>query len=368
MRVALVCDWFLPRQGGIELHLRDLALALRAADVDARIVTTTRGDEVVDGIPVYRVRAPLAPGSGFAFTPGALRRLGTLVRGEGFDVVHAHASVVSPIAIGGAIAARRAGLPSVLTFHSMLHRSSFLLGASESLFGWTSRGVVLTAVSSVVAEQAARWIPDASVGVLPNGVDVGFWRCTSAASVDDEIVFATAMRLSRKKRPLLLVRAFANAVRFVAGAPKMRLIVAGAGPELEPMRRLAAELGVGKSVELVGQLSRTELRTLYGRAHAFILPSERESFGLAALEARAAGLPVIAMQASGVRDFIRQGVEGLLARDETELARHVSRLALDMPFREYVRHRNATIAPPYDWSDVRALHLAMYAHAARQRG
>ena len=71
MRVALVCDWFLPRQGGIELHLRDLALALRAADIDARIVTTTRGDEIVDGIPVYRIRTPLAPGSGFAFTPGS---------------------------------------------------------------------------------------------------------------------------------------------------------------------------------------------------------------------------------------------------------------------------------------------------------
>jgi glycosyltransferase involved in cell wall biosynthesis len=368
VRVALVCDWFLPRQGGIELHLRDLALALRAADVDARIVTTTRGEEMVDGIPVYRIRAPLAPGSGFAFTPGALRRLERLVRGEGFDVVHAHASVVSPIAVAGAIAARRAGLPSLLTFHSMLHRSSFLLGASESLFGWTSRGVVLTAVSSVVAEQAARWIPNASVGVLPNGVDVAFWRAAHSSKADDEIVFVTAMRLSRKKRPLRLIRAFASAVRFVAGAPAMRLIVAGAGPEAEPMRRLAVELGVGGRVELVGQLSRADLRSLYGRAHVFILPSERESFGLAALEARAAGLPVIAMEASGVRDFIRQGVEGLLARDETELARHLSRLALDTPFREYVRHRNATIAPKYDWSDVRALHLAMYAHAARRGG
>ena len=366
MRVALVCDWFLPRQGGIELHLRDLALALRAAEIDARIVTTTRGEDIVDGIPVYRVRAPLAPGSGFAYTPGALRRIGRVIGGEGFDVVHAHASVVSPVAVGGAIAARRAGLPSVLTFHSMLHRSSFLLGASESLFGWTSRGIVLTAVSSVVAEQAARWIPGASVGVLPNGVDVGFWRGTAAPSGDGEIVFATAMRLSRKKRPLRLIRAFASAVQFVAGAPSMRLLVAGAGPEADPMRRLAAELGVGNRVELLGQLSRADLRSLYGRVHGFVLPSERESFGLAALEARAAGLPVIAMQASGVRDFIRQGVEGLLARDETELARHLSRVALDAPFREYVRHRNAMIAPQYDWSDVRALHLAMYAHAARQ--
>lgn len=367
MRVALACDWFLPRQGGIELHLRDLALSLREAGVDARIVTTTRGSDVVDGVPVHRVRTPLAPGAGFAFSPGMVVALDRLIRDEEFDVVHAHASVVSPVAFAGAIAARRAGLPSIITFHSMLHRASFLLGASEALFGWSGRGVVLSAVSSVVAEQVARWIPGASVGVLPNGLDTRFWRDVPSAPSTSEIVFASAIRLSRKKRPMRLIRAFAEAVRFVAGSPTMRLVVAGDGPERPAVRRLANELGVGDRVELAGHLSRAELRDLYARAHAFVLPSERESFGIAALEARAAGLPVIGMLASGVRDFVHQGLDGLLARDEAELSRHMSRLALDAPFREYVRHRNRTVAPPYDWADVRAMHLGLYAHAAANR-
>jgi glycosyltransferase involved in cell wall biosynthesis len=224
--------------------------------------------------------------------------------------------------------------------------------------------VVLSAVSSVVAEQVARWIPGASVGVLPNGIDAEFWRhgATSEAP-GGEVVFASAIRLSRKKRPLRLVRAFADAVRFVAGAPAMRLIVAGEGPERPAMLRAAAELGVADRVELVGQLSRADLRALYARSHTFVLPSERESFGIAALEARAAGLPVVAMLASGVRDFIRHGVEGLLAQDDAELSRHIARLALDAPFRTYVRHRNASVVAPYDWTDVRELHLAMYRHA-----
>ena len=367
MRVALVSDWFLPRMGGIELHLRDLALALRAEGVDARIVTTTRGGDLVDGVPVHRVRVPLAPVSGFAYTPGGLRVLAREITAQQFDVVHAHASVVSPVAYAGALAGARAGLPTLITFHSMLHRASFLLGASESLFRWTTGRIVLTAVSAVVANQAARWIPGASVGVLPNGIDARFWRATPRSARSDEILFVSAMRLSRKKRPLRLVRAFAESVRFVSGAPSMRLIVAGAGPERADMIRLAAELGVADRVELPGQLSRDELRSLYARAHAFVLPSERESFGIAALEARAAGLPVIGMLASGVRDFIRQGTDGLLARDAAELTRFISRLALDAPFREYVLHRNTAAAPPYDWRDVSALHLAMYARAAEYR-
>ena len=367
MRVALACDWFLPRQGGIELHLRDLALSLREGGVDARIVTTTRGAEVVDGVPVHRVRTPIAPGGGFAYSPGVVGAIDRLIRDEAFDVVHAHASVVSPAAFAAAIAARRAGLPSLVTFHSMLHRASFLLGASEALFGWSERGVVLSAVSSVVAEQVARWIPGANVGVLPNGLDTRFWRELPNAPPASEVVFASAIRLSRKKRPMRLVRAFADAVRFVAGTPAMRLVVAGDGPERGATRRLADELGIGDRVELVGHLSRVDLRALYARSHAFVLPSERESFGIAALEARAAGLPVLGMLASGVRDFIRQGLDGLLARDDAELARHISRVALDAPFRDYVRHRNRSVAPPYDWTGVRAMHLGFYAHAAGSR-
>jgi glycosyltransferase involved in cell wall biosynthesis len=368
VRVALVCDWFLPRQGGIELHLRDLALALRTLGVDARVVTTTRGPEVVDGVPVHRVRAPLAPHAGFAFTPRALARVRDVIRAEQFDVVHAHASVISPVAYAGALAGAREGAAALVTFHSMLHRSSFLLGASEALLGWSRGRILLSAVSSVVAAQAAQWIPDAGVCVLPNGIDVPWWRAAAATPrSDDEIVFASAMRLSRKKRPERLVRAFASAVRFNAGTPAMRLVIAGDGPDRHALRRLADSLDVGPMVELPGQLAREELRALYARSHVFVLPSERESFGIAALEARAAGLPVIAMLAGGARDFIVRGVDGLLVRDEHEMARAISRLAIESPFRAYVAAHNRAVPPAFDWPDVAALHLEYYGEAAALR-
>jgi len=364
VKVALVSDWFLPRQGGIELHLRDLALALRATGVDAQVVTTTQGAREVDGVPVHRVKAPLFPVSGFAFTPGGLSRLAGLIASGGFDVVHAHASVVSPAGYRGALAAARARLPALITFHSMLHRTAMALGASETLFGWSRERILLSAVSSVVAAQAARWMPDANVGVLPNGIDTAFWRALPAAPPADEFVVVTAMRLSRKKRPAELLHAFAGAVRFVAGTPPMRLVIAGEGPDRAELRRLAVELRVADRVSLPGQLSRDALRALYAGAHLFVLPSERESFGLAALEARAAGLPVVAMLASGVRDFIRQGENGLLARDHGELSRFIVRFALDPSFRGYVAHRNATVAPAFDWAQVVDAHLQLYGAAA----
>lgn len=352
--------------GGIELHLRDLALALRADGVDARIVTTTRGAEVIDGVPVHRIGVPLLPGAGVAVTPGLMGRISAVLRDDGFDVVHAHASVVSPVAYAGAMAGARAGLSSVITFHSMLYRSSLLIGASDALFGW-SRRIVLSAVSSVVAAQAVRWMPGRSVGVLPNAIDTAFWRCAHREASGADVHFVSAIRLTRKKRPLALVRAFAEAVRLVAGSPALRLTIAGDGPDRAAIARLAVELGVGDRVELSGSMSREELRAVYARAHAFVLPSERESFGIAALEARAAGLPVIAMQAGGARDFITPGVNGFLARDERELSTWIARLALDAPLRRFMTNRNLAEPSDYNWKAAVQAHHAIYEAAAVER-
>ena len=199
----------------------------------------------------------------------------------------------------------------------MLHRASFVLGASESLFGWTSRGVVLTAVSSVVAEQAARWIPGASVGVLPNGVDVAFWRGARTPSDErrDRVRHGDAsVTQEATAAPDARVRG-GRAVRRRRAA--MRLIVAGAGPDAEAMRRLGDRAGRRRPSGA--------RRTALTRPSSDRCTVERTSSSCRASASRSAWRrsrrvrPVcrsIAMQASGVRDFIRQGVDGLLARDD----------------------------------------------------
>ncbi len=84
---------------------------------------------------------------------------------------------------------------------------------------------------------------------------------------------------------------------------------------------------------------------LLAEADVFVAPAPRESFGLAALEARAAGVPVVARSQSGVADFVSPGKEGLLGRTFDELAGAVARLAGNPALRGAIAEHNRSTSP-----------------------
>src|SRR5579872_609717 len=180
MKVALVTDWYHPRVGGIELHLQDLARRLAGAGIDVVVVTPTRGDEMVDGIRVRRILAPVAPHFGFLYTRAGVRAIGDVLSDERVDVAHFHVSIVSPAALGGAAEAQRRGIPTVLTFHSIVPQTRVLARAMRTVLGtahWGSAAPVsYTAVSGRVAREVEPFTAGRPVTVLSNGVDVGFWK------------------------------------------------------------------------------------------------------------------------------------------------------------------------------------------------
>src|SRR6185312_7852985 len=96
----------------------------------------------------------------------------------------------------------------------------------------------------------------------------------------------------------------------------LRLDILGEGPAERAMRRVVRRSGMGDWVDLPGRVTPAELRARYSNADLYVAPARLESFGIAALEARAAGLPVVARSDGGVQEFVRDGVEGLLAADD----------------------------------------------------
>ncbi|MFM8862321.1 MAG: glycosyltransferase, partial [Acidimicrobiia bacterium] len=316
LRIALVSDCYVPRLGGIEMQVHDLARNLVAAGHDVVVLTTTPGPVLMDGVRVHRIDVPLLPFD-IPFTRRAFRELRNVIEREGFDVAQFHGGVVSPLAYVGARSAQRMGVPTVVTVHCMWDYATPVFSLLNRMTRWGRWPVVLSAVSEVAAVPIRRMARGrAEVMVLPNGIDNAAWVVDPIPHDPEVVTFVSVMRLAPRKRPMHLLRMFHDAVGRLPAGRGARLIIIGDGPELSQMEKFIRTHGLTEDVDLVGRRTRDEIRTLFARADVFVAPANLESFGIAALEARCAGLPVVAKERTGIREFVTHGREGLLAADD----------------------------------------------------
>jgi glycosyltransferase involved in cell wall biosynthesis len=367
MRIAIASDWFAPRRGGIEAQLLQLAERLGARGHDVDVLTSSPGARSGAGFRVRPLDVLTLPKLHFAVSPSLLPALHRELR-RGYDVVHAHVSVISPVGYAASAVARSLGLPTVLTFHSVLRAKTYFLRGLSAIAGLADSATIWSAVSDLVARQVGRALGEADVATLPNGIDLAFWRAARSKAVasDTPVTLVATMRLHRKKRPRQLLQAFARAASRIG--VRARLVIVGDGPEREALDRDIRELDLhtgAARAELLGWIGQDDLRALYAHASGFVLASTRESFGIAALEARAAGLPVIAMRESGSGEFLDQGVNALICDDDGALTTSIARFISEPQLRLRLADATTDLAR-YDWSAVLAEHERTYGRAMKR--
>lgn len=357
MRIVHITDCFAPRTGGIETQVLGLAERQRAAGHDVTVITATPGDEdhrkgsdVVNGVPVVRITArmpfdvPVHPATRSRVL-GELRRLHA-------DVTHVHAGAASPFAWGGIRAARQARVPTVVTVHSMW--DAFTRGGSRFLdkTAWgMGTGVVLTAVGTAAAERV-RVALGQPVRVLPNGIDPADWAITRVPPPDDVLRVVSVLRLAPRKRVIPLVSVLHRA--FVASGGRISATIIGDGPESSRVHRYIARHGLEDVITMAGRLPHARIRAVFATSDVFVQASVRESFGIAALEARAAGLAIVARSQAGTADFVNDGVEGLLAADDAGLVEALVTLQTQPELLSEIVQHNATVPPQQAWPSVLA--------------
>jgi glycosyltransferase involved in cell wall biosynthesis len=292
----------------------------------------------------------------------ALRGIGDILATEGIDVAHAHVSIVAPVGLAGAQQAQRRGVPTVVTFHSFIPATPVWARMVGGLLGANSWKAVFTAVSSRVASEVGPFASRHVFGILPNAIDAGFWTPAPPDVARRELVLLYAGRLQAKKRPMLVMQAL-RALHEAAPSLPCRLRIACSGPGERAMRAFASTHALGDRVEFLGWRSSSELRDIVRQSDVFLSPATRESFGIAALEARSAGLPVVAMRQSAVADFIDHERSGLLATSDRGFIDAVIRIATDEGLRAGIAAHNREVRPAFDWPDTIALHLAAYDRA-----
>jgi glycosyltransferase involved in cell wall biosynthesis len=310
-----VTDCYAPLLGGIERQVQDLAHRQALAGDDIHVITVSAGRAGNEDWPLTVHRMGRAGGTwGASFLPlTSLRRVGEVIDGIAPDVVHVHASVVSPLACAAAISATRACRPTVVTVHSLWAYLSTPYRLAAAAGRLSELPIEWTAVSRSAAEQVRDVVGSSRhVQVMPNGIDVGYWRQTERADRGPEVVVAAVMRLASRKRPLALLGALRHAHAALPSGIGLRAVILGDGPQRGIMRAYLAAHRMRDWVQMPGTAGRDEVRRLLAESDVFVAAARLESFGIAALEARCAGVPVIAHAGTGIADFVRHGRDGLL--------------------------------------------------------
>ena len=365
MKVCLLTPELGPAWGGIGTYAYNLARGLRdRAEVHVLTGTPEKAglDDALDGVQVHRAfpdgNAGLN-GSPFRFQAAVFRRLPRLARLHGFDVVHANHAYMSDLLVR----LRRRRGATVVTVHTTLDTQvggTLLAGRNSPRQSFEARLARWRFLLQPVERHylrgspamifVSRWVQDRTMrfygvspplnAIVPNAIDTGrLSPATPEGSNGTEpgepptLLFAG--RLLALKGIDTLIHAMARVT------PRVRLLLAGPG-EQGPWKALANDLGVGDRCTFVGRVPYAEMPGLYRAVDAVILPSFAESCPLVALEAMACGTPLVAADAGGVSEIVRDGetgwvfppgdVDALASRIETvlsdpERARQVSRRA-----------------------------------------
>ncbi len=355
MRILHLTDHYPPVMGGIETHVAGLAhrQALRGDSVTVLTPSprTAEGATSADDGPVEvrRVRS----------LTEALR-----VDVEAVDLVHAHVSVVAPFTgpLVGVLARR--GVATVVTVHSLWGGMGPVPTLGAALTGMRSAPLTWTAVSRVAAYEVGRRLPaDTAVHVIPNAVVAPPRSATPAG--EGEVRLVSTMRVARRKRPLELLRMFER-VSHAASVP-VRLTVVGDGPLRSGFERLARRLGVDDRVRVTGRLTPAGVLDELARSDVYVAPAVLESFGLAALEARGVGLPVVGRLGTGLADFVEHGVDGLLCASDAHLVGGLVELVEDAALRRRMSEHNRTVEHGLTWARSLDRHEEIYSVARGSR-
>jgi len=252
------------------------------------------------------------------------------------DLVHMHYAI--PHAASAYLARQMLALERPLRIVTTLHGTDItLVGLHPSFHAITRFSILesdgLTAVSAYLRDETVRdfSVPSSRIEVIPNFIDTEKWRpdrepCHRAKlAPGGEKIIMHISNFRSVKRVEDVVSAFAGINERVAA----RLVMVGDGPDRPRAARRAKELGVEDRVLFLGKHQSVD--ELLSCADLFLLPSENESFGLAALEAMACGAPVVASRAGGLVEVVEHGVTGFLAEvgDVGAMAEAGARLLLD---------------------------------------
>lgn len=365
--------------GGIAPHVHGLATAAARAGHDVVVLTRAHpdapADSVVDGVRVLRtaVDLPWSPDDNLvAQVASGNHQLVQLAAQLGRwkpQVVHAHDWLVS---WAGDTLRTLLNAPFVATIHAtergrhqgyITNPMSATISAAEWWLTYQARAVIACSQFMVDEVVDAFSLPPAKVHMIPNAVDASVWEAPAGLARSATPLVVSWGRLQYEKGFHTLIGA---AARLRDRLPGLEVVIAGKGTYADDLRRQAESYGVADLVRFTGFTPDADLRHLLHTCTCAVIPSLYEPFGIVALEALAAGAPLVAAASGGLAEVLGGSDAGLLfpPGDEAALADAIARMAGDPAMQAASQAAGAEMVnSKYSWDTIAAQTMEVYAAA-----
>ncbi|MFD1095948.1 N-acetyl-alpha-D-glucosaminyl L-malate synthase BshA [Salegentibacter chungangensis] len=374
MKIAIVCY---PTFGGSGVVATELGLALSKRGHEIHFITykqPVRLDQLSSSVHFHEVHVPEYPL--FHYQPYELAlssKLVNMVKLHGIEVLHVHYAI--PHAYAGYMAKKMLEeegiyLPMVTTLHgtdiTLVGRHPFYKPAVN--FSINNSDFVTSVSKSLKDDTLDFFNITKEIEVIPNFIDISkydrksFTDCQREmmASKDEKIITHIS-NFRRVKRIDDVIRIFFEIQKKI----KARLMMVGEGPEKERAEDMVEELGIEDKVLFLGESH--EIDKILSFSDLFLLPSERESFGLSALEAMVNGVPVISTNSGGLPEVNIQGVSGYMSdvgNVEEMAANGISILENEATLQTF-KHNAYEAAQRFDIKEIVPKYEALYEKALK---
>ncbi|WP_373056265.1 N-acetyl-alpha-D-glucosaminyl L-malate synthase BshA [Zunongwangia sp. H14] len=319
MKIAIVCY---PTFGGSGVVATELGLALSRRGHEIHFITykqPVRLDQLSSNVRFHEVHVPEYPL--FHYQPYELAlssKLVNMVKLHGIELLHVHYAI--PHAYAGYMAKKMLEeegifIPMVTTLHgtdiTLVGRHPFYKPAVK--FSINSSDVVTSVSRSLKEDTLSSFNITKEIQVVPNFIDVSKFDKKSFTDCQREMMAAEEEKIITHVSNFRKVKRIDDVVKIffeIQKKIKSKLMMVGEGPEKEMAEELVKELGIQDKVLFLGESH--EIDKILCFSDLFLLPSEKESFGLAALEAMVNGVPVISTNTGGLPEVNVEGVSGFL--------------------------------------------------------
>ena len=372
----LMLSWEYPPRvvGGISRVVHDLSHKLVKDGQDVTVVTYRDGDtpyfEDDDGVKVHRVdNFMIAPNNFIDWVMqlnfNMIAKTGEIIAKEGkFDVIHAHDWLT---AYAAKTLKTSYNIPMICTIHATeAGRNNGIrtdmqkyINDTEWLLTYEASEVIVNSNYMKSEIQRLFGLPFEKINVVPNGVNLNNFN-----NVYRDYDFRRRFAMDNEKIVLFIGRlVYEKGIQHLISAmPKIldhyhdvKLVIAGKGGMLDELKAQANNLGISQKVYFAGYLNSKDVQKMYRCADISVFPSTYEPFGIVALEAMLAGVPVVVSDIGGLNEIVEHGVTGMksYAGNPNSIADSILTLLFDHKLcDQVVKNAKAKVKAEYNWSKI----------------